>query len=88
MDLEVLVPESLLSNIMTDLNSRRARVNNVGLKGHLQKVDATAPLSEMFGYTTGLRSISQGRATYSMTFSTYDQVSQAVLDRVTKGIYG
>lgn len=87
MDLEVLVPEESLSNVMTDLNSRRAQVNNVGLKGHLQKVDATAPLSEMFGYTTGLRSISQGRATYSMKFSSYDQVSQAVLDRVTKGIY-
>ncbi|SME87918.1 elongation factor G [Pseudobacteriovorax antillogorgiicola] len=87
MDLEILVPEESLSNVMTDLNSRRARVNNVGMKGHLQKVDAIAPLSEMFGYTTGLRSISQGRATYSMTFSSYEQVPNAVFDRVTKGIY-
>ena len=87
MALEILVPEDFLSNIMTDLNGRRARVNNVGLKGHLQKVDAVAPLSEMFGYSTGLRSISQGRATYSMKFDSYEQVSQAVLDRVTKGIF-
>lgn len=87
MDLEILAPEESLSNVMTDLNSRRARVNNVGIKGHLQKVDAIAPLSEMFGYTTGLRSISQGRATYTMTFSSYEKVSQSVLDRVTKGIY-
>ena len=87
MQLEILVPEDFLSNIMTDLNGRRARVNNVGLKGHLQKVDAIAPLSEMFGYSTGLRSISQGRATYSMTFDSYEQVSQVILDRVTKGVF-
>lgn len=87
MSLEVLVPDESLSNIMTDLNSRRARVNNVSNKGHLQQVDATSPLSEMFGYTTALRSISQGRATYSMTFSCYEQVSDSVFKRVTQGIY-
>lgn len=87
MNLEVLVPEDFLSNIMTDLNGRRARISNVGMKGHLQKVEAVAPLSEMFGYSTGLRSISQGRATYSMVFNSYEQVSDAVYDRVTKGIF-
>ena len=87
MDIEVLVPEESLSNVITDLNSRGARVNNIGLRGNLQKVDAIGPLSEMFGYTTELRSISQGRATYTMTFSTYEQVSKAVYDRITKGIY-
>ena len=87
MELEILVPEESLSNVMTDLNSRRARVSNVGLKGHLQKVEAVAPLSEMFGYTTGLRSISQGRATYSMTFSSYEQVSKAIFEKVTKGLF-
>ncbi len=87
MNLEVLVPEDFLSNIMTDLNSRRARISNVGMKGHLQKVEAIAPLSEMFGYSTGLRSISQGRATYSMVFNSYEQVSDAIFERVTKGIF-
>ncbi len=83
MSLEVLVPDEFLSNIIKDLNSRRSRVNNVGLRGHLQEVDAMAPLSEMFGYTTALRSVSQGRATYTMRFSTYEQVPDAILQRIT-----
>lgn len=82
MELEVLVPDEFLSNIIKDLNSRRARVNNVGMRGHLQEVEATAPLSEMFGYTTDLRSISQGRATYTMRFATYEQVPDAVLQKI------
>ena len=52
MAVEVIVPEDFLSNVITDLNSRRARVNNVGMRGHLQQVETVAPLSEMFGYST------------------------------------
>ncbi|RYZ63465.1 MAG: elongation factor G, partial [Proteobacteria bacterium] len=85
MSVEVLVPDDFLSNIIKDLNSRRARVNNVGLRGHLQEVDAVAPLSGMFGYTTDLRSISQGRATYTMRFASYEQVPDAVLKRILGG---
>lgn len=85
MALEVLVPENFLSNVITDLNSRKARVNNVTLRGTLQVVEATAPLSEMFGYSTELRSVTQGRATYSMQFSHYEQVSKQTLDRITGG---
>ena len=87
MNVEVIVPEDFLSNVITDLNSRRARVNNVGLRGHLQQVEATAPLSEMFGYSTNLRSISQGRATYTMTFSDYEPVSKEVQEKVIHGGY-
>ena len=83
MTLEVLVPEDYLSNVITDLNSRRAQVNNVTLRGHLQVVDASAPLAQMFGYSTQLRSISQGRATYTMKFSRYEQVANSVLMRIT-----
>jgi elongation factor G len=83
MALEIMVPEDYLSNIMTDLNSRRAQVSNVSLKGHLQCVEATAALSEMFGYSTQLRSISQGRATYTMKFASYEQVSNQTLKRIT-----
>jgi elongation factor G len=83
MSLEVLVPDEFLSNIIKDLNSRRARVNNVGMRGHLQEVDAIAPLSEMFGYTTDLRSVSQGRATYTMRFAAYEQVPDSVLQKIT-----
>jgi elongation factor G len=85
MSLEVLVPESHLSNVITDLNSRHAKVNNVTLRGHVQVVEATAPLAQMFGYSTELRSITQGRATYTMQFATYEQVSKSTLERITGG---
>ena len=83
MNLEVIVPDDYVSNVIADLNARRAKVTNIGLRGHLQVVDALVPLSEMFGYSTQLRSISQGRATYTMQFSCYEQVSQLVYDRIT-----
>jgi elongation factor G len=83
MSIEVLAPENYLSNVINDLNSRHARVNNIGMRGHLQVVEATAPLAEMFGYTTQLRSISQGRASYTMQFSHYEPVAKATLDRIT-----
>ncbi len=85
MSLEILAPEEFLSNVINDLNGRRARVNNVGMRGHLQQVEAIAPLSEMFGYSTELRSISQGRATYTMRFASYEPVSDAILQQITKG---
>lgn len=83
MMIEVLVPEDYLSNVIADLNSRRAQVNNVTLKGHLQAVEAIAPLAQMFGYSTQLRSISQGRATYTMKFHSYQQVAAQTLNRIT-----
>jgi elongation factor G len=83
MALEIDVPDDYLSNVMTDLNSRRAQINNVVMKGHLQQVQANAALSEMFGYSTQLRSISQGRASFSMKFLSYEQVSPATLKRIT-----
>jgi len=81
--IEVLVPEDYLSNIITDLNSRRAQINSVSLRGHLQVVEASAPLELMFGYSTQLRSISQGRATYTMRFDSYQPVAPATLMRIT-----
>ena len=83
MAIEVLVPEAYMSNVINDLNARHARVSNVSLRGHLQVVDATAPLAEMFGYSTQVRSISQGRAAYSMKFSHYEPVSKSTLERIT-----
>ncbi len=83
MSIEVLVPENYLSAVINDMNSRHAKVNNVTLRGHQQVVMATAPLAEMFGYSTGLRSISQGRATYTMQFSHYEPVSKQTLERIT-----
>jgi elongation factor G len=83
MSLEVSVPEDYMSSVINDLNSRQAKVSNVGLRGVLQVIEATAPLSEMFGYTTQLRSNSQGRASYTMQFHSYEQVSRQTLSRVT-----
>jgi elongation factor G len=83
MSIEVLVPENYLSNVINDLNSRHAKVTNISMRGHLQVVDATAPLAEMFGYSTQMRSISQGRATYTMQFSHYEPVSKQTLERIT-----
>ena len=83
MSLEILVPEDYISNIITDVNARRARVNNIGSKSNLQCVNATAPLSELFGYSTQLRSVSQGRATYTMQFETYEQASDQILKKIT-----
>ena len=81
MSVEIQVPEAYMSGVITDLNSRRAKVCNIGQKAHLQLVVAEAPLSEMFGYSTKLRSLSQGRGTYSMEFARYDQVSAETLAR-------
>jgi len=83
MALEVLVPDNFLSGVMNDLNSRRAKVSSIGLKGHLQAVQAEVPLSSMFGYSTELRSATQGRATYTMKFSHFEPVSTSTLNRIT-----
>lgn len=76
MEIEITVPDEYVSNIITDINSRRAKVKNIGLRGPMQLVEADVPLSNMFGYSTDLRSRSQGRANYSMKFSNYEPVSE------------
>jgi len=75
MEIEVSVPESYLSGVINDLNGRKAKVKNIALRGKLQVIEADAPLSAMFGYSTDLRSITQGRANYSMKFARYEPVS-------------
>lgn len=69
---EITSPNDYLGEVIADINSRRGRVDNVEQRGILQFVSAKAPLSEMFGYVTKLRSVSQGRASYSMMFSHYE----------------
>lgn len=83
MELEVVVPDNYVSNVIVDLNSRRAHVRQITARGHLQVVEAIAPLSGMFGYSTELRSVTQGRASYSMKFARYEQVADHVLKRIT-----
>lgn len=83
MDVEVLVPDDFMSNVITDLNSRRARIQGISQHFNLQAVHAICPLSQMFGYSTELRSITQGRATYTMKFSCYEQVSEKTLEKIS-----
>lgn len=69
---EITSPNEYLGEVIADINSRKGRVDNVEQRGQLQIIHAKAPLSEMFGYVTKLRSVSQGRASYSMIFSHYE----------------
>jgi len=74
MRVELLVPEAYLGEVIGDLNSRRGRVEHIEPRGPIQMVRAVAPLARMFGYSTSLRSITQGRGTFTMVFSHYDPV--------------
>jgi len=82
MYVEIIVPNEFLGDVIGDLNSRRGRVIGIEPRNDLQVIDAKIPLAEMFGYTTDLRSITQGRANYSMQFSHYDQVPVAVSEGI------
>jgi len=72
MRVEVTAPENNLGDVLGDLNARRAQIEDVGFRGQQRVIIAKVPLRRMFGYSTDLRSATQGRATYAMTFETYD----------------
>ncbi|NLA75057.1 MAG: elongation factor G, partial [Deltaproteobacteria bacterium] len=74
MKVEVLVPDEFMGDVIGNLNSRGGKIEGITAKGPVQVIDASVPLSKMFGYATSLRSETQGRATYSMQFSHYDKV--------------
>jgi len=76
--LEVVVPDEFLGSVIGDLNSRRGKILNTASRGHLQVVSADVPLSELFGYATGVRSLTQGRGTFSMKFHQYQPVNDRV----------
>jgi elongation factor G len=82
MDVEVLVPEEYMGQISSDLSSRRGRILGMDVRGNMQAVKAQAPLAEMFKYATDLRSMTQGRASYSMKFSHYDAVPQRISNTI------
>ena len=77
MNLEVVTPEEFMGNIIGDLNSRRAAIHDVGNRGHLKVIHARVPLAEMFRYATDSRSLSQGRATYTMEPFGYEPVPRS-----------
>lgn len=82
MKVEVITPEEYMGDIIGDLNSRRGCILGMEPRGNAQVISATVPLANMFGYVNTLRSMSQGRAQYSMQFSHYEQVPQQVADEI------
>jgi elongation factor G len=81
-DVEVVVPEEYMGDIIGDLSSRRGRIAGMFTRGSARVIAASVPLAEMFGYATRMRSISQGRAVYSMQFSRYDTLPQTVAEEI------
>jgi elongation factor G len=83
MDVEVVTPQDFMGEVIGDLNSRRGRILEMENRAGAQVISARVPLATMFGYATRLRSITQGRATYTMQFAVYEPVPQAVHEELT-----
>ncbi|MGW8268540.1 MAG: elongation factor G, partial [Longimicrobiales bacterium] len=82
MDVEVVTPSDYMGDLIGDLSSRRGRIGGMTDRGDAQVIGASVPLGEMFGYSTTLRSLSQGRAVYTMQFSHYEEVPQSKADEI------
>ena len=88
MSVEVVVPEQYMGDVIGDLTARRGRVEHMEVRAGTQVITARVPLSEMFGYATDLRSKTQGRATYTMHFSRYDETPKSISEGVIARIQG
>jgi elongation factor G len=88
MDVEVVTPSAYMGDVIGDLNSRRGKVGGMVQRGEAQVIGASVPLAEMFGYSTNLRSMSQGRAAYSMQFSHYARVPRSKAEEIISKIKG
>jgi elongation factor G len=86
MKLEIVMPDEYMGSVINDLNARRGKILKICPRRDQQIVDAQAPLSEMFGYATALRSLTQGRSVYTMQFSHYDKTTSSVQDAILKRI--
>jgi elongation factor G len=80
MEIEVATPEQFFGDVLADVNGRRGHVSMVDQRGHMRLIRALVPLAETFGYATGLRSLTQGRATYTMEFDHYQEVPSSVAE--------
>jgi elongation factor G len=80
---EVVVPEEYMGDVIGDLNSRRGRIDGMEARNGAQVINGFVPLSEMFGYSTDLRSKTQGRGNYSMEVAYYDEVPKNIAEKVT-----
>ena len=88
MSVEAVSPEEYLGDVIGNLSSRRGKVQNIERRGNAQVIRAQVPLSEMFGYATDLRSMTQGRATYTMQFSRYEEVPKGVSEEIVAKVRG
>ncbi len=88
MSVEVVTPEDYMGDVMGDLSSRRGRIEGMEAQGNAQVIRAQIPLSEMFGYSTDLRSRTQGRATYTMQFALYMEVPPNIASDIIKRVRG
>jgi elongation factor G len=82
MSVEVVTPEEYMGDIIGDLNSRRGNISGMEPRANAQVINAMVPLATMFGYVNTLRSLSQGRAQFTMTFDHYEPVPQMVAEEI------
>ena len=78
MDVQVVVPDEFLGDVVGDLNRRQGKINGIESSGIAQNVEVNVPLRQMFGYTTDLRTLTQGRATHTMQFSHFSAVPREI----------
>ena len=82
MKVEVVTPEDFRGAVQGDLNGRRGQIKGIEMRGQYQVVKADVPLAEMFGYVSSVRSMTQGRASYTMQFDHYSQVPDTLLQSI------
>jgi len=88
MKIEVEAPEDCLGTVTGDLNARRGRILNTTKRGNTQVIDAEAPLARMFGYATDLRSMTQGRAIFTLEFGRYDETPKNITEEIVAKAQG
>ena len=88
MKVEVITPDEYMGDVIGDLNSRRGKIQQMGQRNDAQVITCLVPLSEMFGYSTDMRSITQGRAVYSMQFDHYEEVPKSIADEIVSANNG
>jgi elongation factor G len=82
MDVEVVTPEEYMGDVLGDINGRRGKIREMDAHDAVQVISAAVPLAEMFGYTTTLRSLTKGRASYTMEPETFDVVPETICQKV------
>jgi elongation factor G len=88
MEVEVVTPEEYMGDVIGDLNSRRGRIQSMGQRSDAQVIKSLVPLSAMFGYSTDMRSLTQGRALFSMQFDHYEEVPRSIADEIVAAASG